>query len=235
MINLRLSFQTFALLLSFCVVVPASAQVGGMNGPGNTPTFSPYINLLREGGGVGQNYFGLVRPQVDFAQQNQMLGQGINALQANQMQQGRMVGGYGYTQLGATGHAVMFGSINGGRHQGGYIGMAGGGGMKLDDNGEQSLRGLLLHRTATVNLKPELEIFADDVKCAHGSTIGQIDKTVLFYLRSRGIDLASARELLTYAFLNEILDRVPTEELRDRLTHRITGHAAESPTSLEDV
>ncbi len=129
MINLRLSFQTFALLLSFCVAVPASAQVGGMNGPGNTPTFSPYINLLREGGGVGQNYFGLVRPQVDFAQQNQMLGQGINALQANQMQQGRMVGGYGYTQLGATGHAVMFGSINGGRHQGGYNGMAGGGGM----------------------------------------------------------------------------------------------------------
>ena len=129
MINLRLSFQTFALLLSFCVAVPASAQVGGMNGPVNTPTFSPYINLLREGGGVGQNYFGLVRPQVDFAQQNQMLGQGINALQANQMQPGRMVGGYGYTQLGATGHPVMFGTINGGRFQGGYNGMAAGGGF----------------------------------------------------------------------------------------------------------
>ena len=128
MINLRLLFQTFALLLSFCVALPASAQVGGMNGPGNTPTFSPYINLLREGGGVGQNYFGLVRPQVDFAQQNQMLGQGINAIQANQMQPGRM-GGFGYTQLGATGHPVMFGSINGGRHQGGYNGMAGGGGF----------------------------------------------------------------------------------------------------------
>ena len=128
MINLRLSFQTFGLLVSFCLAVPASAQVGGMNGPGNTPTFSPYINLLREGGGVGQNYFGLVRPQVEFAQQNQMLGQGINALQANQMQPGRMAGVYGYTQLGATGHAVMFGSINGGRFQGGYNGMAGGGG-----------------------------------------------------------------------------------------------------------
>jgi hypothetical protein len=129
MINLRLSFQTFGLLVSFCLAVPASAQVGGMNGPGNTPTFSPYINLLREGGSVGQNYFGLVRPQVDFAQQNQMLGQNINALQANQMQPGRMAGGYGYTQLGATGHAVMFGSINGGRFQGGYNGMAGGGGL----------------------------------------------------------------------------------------------------------
>ena len=127
MINLKISFQTFGLLLSFCIAVPASAQVAGMNGPGNTPTFSPYINLLREGGGVGQNYFGLVRPQVDFAQQNQMLGQGINALQANQMQPGRM-GGYGYTQLGATGHPVMFGTINGGRFQGGYNGMAGGGG-----------------------------------------------------------------------------------------------------------
>jgi hypothetical protein len=129
MINLRLSFQTFGLLLSFCLAVPASAQVGGMNGPVNSPTFSPYINLLREGGGVGQNYFGLVRPQVDFAQQNQMLGQNVNALQANQMQQGRMVGGYGYTQLGATGHPVMFGSINGGRFQGGYNGVAGGGGF----------------------------------------------------------------------------------------------------------
>ena len=129
MINLRLSFQTFGLLVSFCLAVPASAQVGGLNGPGNTPTFSPYINLLREGGGVGQNYFGLVRPQVDFAQQNQMLGQGINALQANQMPPGRMVGGYGYTQLGATGHPVMFGTINGGRFQGGYNGMAGGGGL----------------------------------------------------------------------------------------------------------
>lgn len=128
MINLRRSFQTFGLLLSFYLAVPASAQVGGLNGPGNTPTFSPYINLLREGGGVGQNYFGLVRPQVEFAQQNQMLGQGINALQANQMQPGRMVGGYGYTQLGATGHPVMFGTINGGRFQGGYNGMAGGGG-----------------------------------------------------------------------------------------------------------
>lgn len=129
MINLRLSIQAFGLLLSFCIAVPASAQVGGMNGPGNTPTFSPYINLLREGGGVGQNYFGLVRPQVDFAQQNQLLGQNVMALQANQMQPGRMVGGYGYTQLGATGHPVMFGSINGGRHQGGYNGMAGGGGF----------------------------------------------------------------------------------------------------------
>lgn len=129
MINLRLSFQTFGLLLSFCLAVPASAQVGGINGPVNSPTFSPYINLLREGGGVGQNYFGLVRPQVDFAQQNQMLGQNVNALQANQMQQGRMVGGFGYTQLGATGHPVMFGSINGGRFQGGYNGVAGGGGF----------------------------------------------------------------------------------------------------------
>lgn len=127
MMNLRFSFQTIGLLGLMCVAAPASAQMAGMNGPGNTPTFSPYINLLREGGGVGQNYFGLVRPQVDFAQQNQALGQNVMALQANQMQPGRMVGGYGYTQLGATGHAVMFGTINGGRFQGGYNGMAGGG------------------------------------------------------------------------------------------------------------
>lgn len=94
---------------------------------------------------------------------------------------------------------------------------------------------LLLSNEALANSTPQLEIFADDVKCAHGSTIGQIDATALFYLRSRGVSKAAARELLTYAFLNEILARLPTEELRDRLTNRITGHAAESPTSLEDV
>jgi hypothetical protein len=60
-------------------------------------------------------------------------------------------------------------------------------------DGEQSLRGLLLERTATVNLKPELEIFADDVKCAHGATVGELDKRALFYLQSRGIPSRAPR------------------------------------------
>lgn len=82
-------------------------------------------------------------------------------------------------------------------------------------DGEQSLRGLLLQRTATVNLKPELEIFADDVKCAHGATVGELDKMALFYLQSRGIDLARAQALLTRAFVADALARIGEDAVRE--------------------
>ncbi len=90
------------------------------------------------------------------------------------------------------------------------------GAQKTD--GEQSLRGLLLDRTATVNLKPELEIFADDVKCAHGATVGELDRAALFYLTSRGIAPARARALLTRAFVADALDRIGNEAVRDAFT-----------------
>jgi Fe-S cluster assembly protein SufD len=80
---------------------------------------------------------------------------------------------------------------------------------------EQSLRGLLLKRAATVNLKPELEIFADDVKCAHGATVGELDRNALFYLASRGVAPAEARALLTRAFVADALARVGQEQVRD--------------------
>ncbi|SFP72688.1 SufD family Fe-S cluster assembly protein [Sphingomonas rubra] len=82
-------------------------------------------------------------------------------------------------------------------------------------DGEQSLRGLLLHRTATVNLKPELEIFADDVKCAHGATVGELDARALFYMQSRGIPRAKAQALLTRAFVADALDRIGLDEVRE--------------------
>ena len=82
-------------------------------------------------------------------------------------------------------------------------------------DGEQSLRGLLMARTATVNLKPELEIFADDVKCAHGATVGELDRAALFYLASRGIAPAQASALLTRAFVADALDRIGNEAVRD--------------------
>ena len=81
-------------------------------------------------------------------------------------------------------------------------------------DGEQSLRGLLLDRTATVNLKPELEIFADDVKCAHGATVGELDARALFYMQSRGIPRARAEALLTHAFVADALDRIGDETVR---------------------
>lgn len=82
-------------------------------------------------------------------------------------------------------------------------------------DGEQSLRGLLLDRSATVNLKPELEIFADDVKCAHGATVGELDRQALFYLQSRGVDLARAKALLTGAFVQDAVARIGDEAVRE--------------------
>jgi Fe-S cluster assembly protein SufD len=68
-----------------------------------------------------------------------------------------------------------------------------------------------------VDAKPQLEIFADDVKCAHGSAIGRIDAEQLFYLRSRGLPETRARNLLTYAFAAELIDRIPVPSLVERL------------------
>lgn len=82
---------------------------------------------------------------------------------------------------------------------------------------EQSLKALVLKRTAAANLKPELEIFADDVKCAHGCTVGELDKAALFYLQSRGIPRAEAEALLTRAFVADALAVLPEGELADAL------------------
>ena len=79
----------------------------------------------------------------------------------------------------------------------------------------QSLKGLLLARTATINLKPELEIFADDVKCAHGATVGELDLAALFYLASRGLPPAEAKALLTRAFVGNALARIGDEQVRE--------------------
>ncbi|HKX88626.1 MAG TPA: SufD family Fe-S cluster assembly protein, partial [Sphingopyxis sp.] len=73
------------------------------------------------------------------------------------------------------------------------------GAQKTDS--EQSVRAMLLDRTATANAKPELEIYADDVKCAHGATVGELDPVQLFYAESRGLDPASARALLLEGFV----------------------------------
>jgi Fe-S cluster assembly protein SufD len=77
------------------------------------------------------------------------------------------------------------------------------------------LRGLLLKRSATVNLKPELEIFADDVKCAHGATVGELDARALFYLQSRGIPPETARAMLTRAFIADAMERIGEEAVRE--------------------
>ncbi len=79
---------------------------------------------------------------------------------------------------------------------------------------KQTNRNLLLSDGARVHTKPQLEIFADDVKCTHGATVGRLDDVALFYLRSRGIDAATARVLLTYAFAAEVVEEVALEPVR---------------------
>ncbi|HEV3455551.1 MAG TPA: Fe-S cluster assembly protein SufD [Thermoanaerobaculia bacterium] len=82
---------------------------------------------------------------------------------------------------------------------------------------KQSNRNLLLSADAIANSNPRLEIFADDVKCTHGSTVGQLDDDAVFYLRSRGIGVDAARSLLTYAFASDILARIKVEPVRHDL------------------
>jgi Fe-S cluster assembly protein SufD len=84
-------------------------------------------------------------------------------------------------------------------------------------DGEQSLKGIMLSRTATINAKPELEIFADDVKCAHGCAVGELDRDALFYMASRGVPEAEARSLLTRAFVADAIDRAGEEAVRDAM------------------
>ena len=92
----------------------------------------------------------------------------------------------------------------------------------------QSNRNLLLSGKAQVNTKPQLEIFADDVKCAHGATVGQLEAEEVFYLKSRGLSDAAARSLLTYAFGAEIIDRIPVASLKARLEQTVLERTAEA-------
>ena len=92
----------------------------------------------------------------------------------------------------------------------------------------QSNHNLLLSRQAEIDTKPQLEIFADDVKCTHGATVGQLDSDSLFYLRSRGIDAESARSLLIYGFANDIISRVEVPDMRTRIEHLVLNRLPQS-------
>jgi Fe-S cluster assembly protein SufD len=92
---------------------------------------------------------------------------------------------------------------------------------------QQANRNLLLSETATINTKPELEIYADDVSCAHGTTVGQMDEEALFYLRSRGVGLEHAKVMLTHAFCMELLETIPDPTLRERVQKCVDARLTE--------
>jgi Fe-S cluster assembly protein SufD len=105
---------------------------------------------------------------------------------------------------------------------------------------KQTNRNLLLSDDAQIDTKPQLEIYADDVKCTHGATIGQVEENALFYLRSRGLDEASAKHLLLLAFANECLDRMNSEQVRNHLEQLVTEwlpenarYAGDRPAEIE--
>jgi Fe-S cluster assembly protein SufD len=85
----------------------------------------------------------------------------------------------------------------------------------------QTNKNLLLSQDASIDTKPQLEIFNNDVKCSHGSTIGRLDENSLFYLRTRGLEEADARRLLTYAFASELVNRIAVGALRTMLNDRV--------------
>lgn len=89
-------------------------------------------------------------------------------------------------------------------------------------NADMNNKNLLLNNGAEIDTKPELEIYADDVKCAHGATIGQLDETSLFYLVSRGIGRRDANVLLTMAFINELVDQIPVEAVKETAQARLS-------------
>jgi Fe-S cluster assembly protein SufD len=110
--------------------------------------------------------------------------------------------------VGGSAHAVFNGKI-----------MVRQGAQRIDS--VQSSRNLLLTGKAHVDTKPQLEIFADDVKCAHGATVGQLDSEEVFYLKSRGLSDSAARNLLTHAFGAEIIERIPIASLKRRLEQTV--------------
>jgi Fe-S cluster assembly protein SufD len=88
-------------------------------------------------------------------------------------------------------------------------------------NAYQSNNNLLLTNDAKVNTKPQLEIYADDVKCSHGATVGQLDENAMFYLRTRGINQEEATILLMYAFAYEVIEKIRVEPLRESIRNLV--------------
>ena len=103
-------------------------------------------------------------------------------------------------------------SVLGGRATGSYLGKVAVARDAQKTDAAQSVKAMLLDRTATANAKPELEIYADDVKCAHGATVGELDKAAMFYLASRGLPPAEAKQLLLQAFVAGVFEGAEAQE-----------------------
>ena len=126
-----------------------------------------------------------------------------------------------------------FRGISAGRARVGFNGMVV---VRKDAQGtdsQQSLRGLLAGPDAEIDVRPQLEIYTDDVRCAHGATAGKLDDNMLFYLLSRGIDPATAQRLLKWAFLEDVVARIEVPELRRQVERSLAGQMLEADALKE--
>ncbi len=114
-------------------------------------------------------------------------------------------------------------SVLGGHATGTYLGKVHVARGAIGTDGSQSVRAMLLDRTATANARPELEIYADDVKCAHGCAVGELDAQGLFYLESRGLAPAEAKKLMLQAFIAEAFVGAPDEDALTEAALRALG------------
>ena len=116
-----------------------------------------------------------------------------------------------HVEPGATSRQTVR-SVLGGKAVGSYLGKVAVARGADGTDSEQSVKAMLLDRGATANAKPELEIYADDVKCAHGATVGELDRNQLFYAAARGLDPASARALLLEGFVGGVWDEIDGDD-----------------------
>jgi Fe-S cluster assembly protein SufD len=132
-------------------------------------------------------------------------------------QVGEIVTRVGHNAPGGTSRQIVR-AVLAGRATGNYLGKVAVARDAQRSDGSQSVKAMLVESGATANLKPELEIYADDVKCAHGASIGALDSDALFYLASRGIGAAEAKSLLLRGFVAEAFAGIADEAARERLS-----------------
>lgn len=166
------------------------------------------FHLLNSGGRLGRVTFDVrLKQSAHFALHAAIIGGGEQTLE--------VVTTVTHAEPDATSEQVVR-SILGGKAVGNVLGKIAveKGAQRTDAS--QSVKAMLLSRTATANAKPELEIFADDVQCAHGCAVGELDKSALFYMASRGMDPQTAQTLLLRAFVAGVFDGIADEAERAR-------------------
>ena len=166
------------------------------------------FHLLNIGGKLGRVTFAVaLGARAHFGLHGAIIGGGDQTLE--------IITSVTHAQPDATsGQTVR--SVLGSRATGSYLGSINVARDAQRTDASQSIKAMLLDRTATANAKPELEIYADDVKCAHGATVGELDKAALFYMASRGMDPATAKTLLLRSFVAGVFDDMPDEGLREQ-------------------